>query len=281
VSIDRVAVVGGGRVGLTLARALIRSGPAVAVLGRHAEALPEPLEPATPVWEPAIAAADLILIAVPDDAIGDVALKLARGGAVGAAHVVLHTSGIHDRTVLAALYSSHAALGSWHPLQTFARPLGEPESLAGSPVAIEGDERALATGRELGALLHLRPIVEVAADAKALYHAAAVFASNYLVVLADMATRLARHAAGAPVPDTLFLPLMRRTLAHLAAGPGAALTGPITRGDAGTVALHLAALQGTERAVYLDLAREALRLAIRSGLKADAAAAIEGVLQER
>lgn len=277
-SIDRVAVIGGGRVGLTLARALVRSGQAVTVLGRHAEALPEPLESATPVWQPAIAAADVVLIAVPDDAISEVALALARSGVVGAGHVVLHTSGLHDRAVLAALYSSHAGLGSWHPLQTFARPLGEPEALAGSPVVIEGDERALAMGRELAALLHLRPVVEIAADRKALYHAAAVFASNYLVVLADMATRLTRDASGQPVPDTLFLPLMRRTLAHLSDGPAAALTGPISRGDAGTVARHLAALQGSERVVYLALATEALRLARQAGLNDVAASAVEQVL---
>jgi len=279
VSIERVAIVGGGRVGLSLARALAHSGRSVAVLGRHAGALPSPLEPATAIWEPAIAAADLVLIAVPDDAIGEVALTLSRGGAVGVSHVVLHTSGLHDRSALAALYSSGAGLGSWHPLQTFARPRGEPEALAGSPVVIEGDMRALASGRELAAVLHLRPVVEIAADQKALYHAAAVIASNYLVVLADMATRLTRTAAGEQVSDTFFLPLMRRVLTHLGDGTGAALTGPIARGDAGTVARHLAALPEPEREVYLTLARETLQVAIRSGLNAKAAAAIEEVLR--
>ncbi|HEY8061373.1 MAG TPA: Rossmann-like and DUF2520 domain-containing protein [Gemmatimonadales bacterium] len=278
-SIERVAIIGGGRVGLSLARALARSGRAVAVLGRHAAALPAPLEPATAIWEPAIAAAKLVLIAVPDDAIGEVAVALSRGGAVGVSHVVLHTSGLHDRSALAALYSSHAGLGSWHPLQTFARPRGEPEALAGSPVVIEGDQHALASGRELAALLHLRPVVEIAADQKALYHAAAVMASNYLVVLSEMATRLTRTAAGEPVPDTFFLPLMRRVLTHLGDGPGAALTGPVARGDAGTVARHLAALPEPEREVYLALARETLQLAKRSGLNAKAAAAIEEVLR--
>jgi predicted short-subunit dehydrogenase-like oxidoreductase (DUF2520 family) len=279
VSIERVAVIGGGRVGLSLARALVRSGRTVAVLGRTARALPAPLEPVTVVWEPAIASADLVLIAVPDDAIDEVARAIARGGAVGASHVVLHTSGLHDRTALAALDSSDAALGSWHPLQTFSGPRGEPGGLAGSPVAIEGDQRALAGGRELAALLHLRPVVEIPAEHKVLYHAAAVLASNYLVVLADMATRLARRAVGEPVPDTFFLPLMRRALTHLGDGPGAALTGPIARGDAGTVALHLAALQEPERGVYLALARATLQLAIRSGLNPQAAAKIDDLLR--
>ncbi len=277
-SIDNVAVIGAGRVGLTLARALVRSGRAVAVLGRHVDALPEPLEPATPVWEPAIAASDLVLIAVPDDAIGDVARTLARGGVIGAPQVVLHTSGLHDRSALAALYSSGAGLGSWHPLQTFPRRGGEPDALAGSPAVIEGDERALTAGRELAELLQLRPVVEIAADRKASYHAAAVFASNYLVVLADVAARLTRDAGGDQVPNALFLPLMRHTLAHLNDGPAAALTGPVSRGDAGTIARHLAALEGPERELYRALAKEALRLARQNGLDENAAQAVLAVL---
>ena len=278
-SFDRIAVIGGGRVGLTLARALVDSGRPVAVLGRHSRALPVPLDPMITAWEPALAAADLVLIAVPDDAIGEVALRMAQSGAITPRHVVLHTSGLHDRSALAALDPSRAGLGSWHPLQTLARPSGEPEALEGSPVVIEGDARALAAGRELAAELRLRPVIEVAADHKARYHAAAVFASNYLVVLADLANRLAGGASREPVPATLFLPLMQQTLVHLGDGTAAALTGPVSRGDAGTVARHLAALDVPERAVYLALAREALALAVRSGLSADSATAVEQVLR--
>jgi predicted short-subunit dehydrogenase-like oxidoreductase (DUF2520 family) len=72
---------------------------------------------------------------------------------------------------------------------------------------------------------------------------------------------------------------MRRTLAHLTDGTAAALTGPLSRGDAGTIALHLAALQGLDRAAYLALADEALGLAVRSGLRPDLAANVERVLR--
>ena len=177
-----------------------------------------------------------------------------------------------------SLESSGAALGSWHPLQTFSLPAGEPAALAGSPAVIEGDPRALVTGRELADLLHLRPVIEIAGDRKASYHAGAVFASNYLVVLADIAARLARDAGADGASAQLFLPLMRRTLANYGTGGVATLTGPISRGDADTVARHLEALEGSERALYIALGREALRLAAASGLDPHAAKTIEQLL---
>jgi predicted short-subunit dehydrogenase-like oxidoreductase (DUF2520 family) len=278
VSIERVAVVGAGRVGLSLARALIRSGRPVEVLSRRAIELPVPLPPATTGWDAAITAADLLLIAVPDDALKGVAERLAAGGAVTGRHIVLHTSGLHDRSVLGSLEASGAGLGSWHPLQTFAGPAGDPDALSGSPAVIEGDARALVAARELAGLLHLSPIVEIPPDRKALYHAGAVFASNYLVVLAEIAARLARDAGAGEASAQLFLPLMHGTLANYAAGGAGALTGPIRRGDAGTVARHLEALKGPERAAYIALGREALRLAVASGLDLSRATAIEQLL---
>lgn len=273
----RVAVVGPGRVGLSLARALVARGDTVAVLGRQAQALPEPLAPASPHWESILGASDLIVIAVPDDAIGAVALRLARSNAMGDRHAVLHTSGLHDRSSLVALDASGAALGSWHPLQTFTVATGDPDRLAGAPAIVEGDARALAAAHALSQQLGMTPVVELTADRKASYHAAAVFASNYVVVLADIAERLARDADD-DWPDGLFQPLMRQTVANLAAGPAAALTGPVRRGDAGTVERHLQALEGQERILYLVLAREALRIARDAGLEPLAAAAVERAL---
>jgi predicted short-subunit dehydrogenase-like oxidoreductase (DUF2520 family) len=278
VSIARVAVIGAGRVGLSLARALARARHAVTVVGRQATPLPEPLAPATTDWEAAIGTADLVLVTVPDDALTHVAARLARGGSVGGRHVLLHTSGLHDRSVFAVLESSGAGLGSWHPVQTFALSTGEPGVLAGSPAVVEGDARAVATGRELADLLHLRPVIEIAAEHKAAYHAGAVFASNYMIVLADIAAGLARDAGADAASARLFVPLMRSTLANYAAGGAATLTGPISRGDAGTLARHLEALQGAERALYIGLGREALRLAAASGLDTQKVKAVERLL---
>lgn len=241
-------------------------------------ALPAPLGQVELAWAPAIAAANLVIISVPDDAITTVAGQLAATGAVTERHVVVHTSGLHDRSALAPLAVSGAALGSWHPLQTFADRDGDPGALPGSPAVVEGDPRALAAGRALAERLHLRPVIELPASGKAAYHAAAVFASNYLVALADIAARLARDAGAGDASPGLFLPLMRRTLANYGAGGAATLTGPISRGDAGTVARHLESLSGVERALYVALGREALRLARITGLDEPAANAVEALL---
>jgi predicted short-subunit dehydrogenase-like oxidoreductase (DUF2520 family) len=251
----------------------------VAVLGREARPLPAPLGPATEAWAPALAAADLVLLAVPDDAVAGVALRLRDSGALLATQVVLHTSGRLDRTELAALEPTGASLGSFHPLQTLRAAEGSPDALVGSPAVIEGDPRALEAARDLAARLRMSPVVEVAGEAKPRYHAAAVFASNYLVVLADVAGRLAR-GAGIEAPTDLFIPLMRRTLAHLEAGdPAAALTGPIRRGDVGTVQAHLDGLDPATRALYAMLGREALTLAERAGLDRAKVDALRGLLE--
>jgi predicted short-subunit dehydrogenase-like oxidoreductase (DUF2520 family) len=278
VNVERVAIVGAGRVGLSLARALIDSGAVVSMLTRRPIELYIPAAVATTEWGAAIGAADLVLIAVPDDALATVAEALAVTGAVGKGHIVLHTSGLHDRSALGALDSSGAGLGSWHPLQTFTNVAGDADALRGSPVAIEGDLRALAAGRELAAALHLGPVVEIQGDRKALYHAGAVFASNYLIVIAEIAMRLGGEAGAGDAAAHFFLPLMRRTLANYDVDGAAALTGPIRRGDAGTVARHLDVLTGPERAAYVALGREALRLATASGLDAASATAIERLL---
>lgn len=280
-TLPAVAVVGGGRVGLSLARALAHSGGPVAVLSRAARPLPAPLVPATVAWAPALAAADLVLVAVPDDAIAAVALRLRDSGAIGPTHVVLHTSGRLDRSALAALEPTGASLGSFHPLQSLRATEGSPESLAEAPAIIEGDPRAVEAARDLAARLHMSPIVTVRGEGKARYHAAAVFASNYLVVLADIAGRLAR-GAGIEATSDLFLPLMRRTLAHLEdSDPAAALTGPVRRGDAGTVQAHLEALDPGTRALYAMLAREALKLAERAGLEEGKVAELHRTIDDR
>jgi predicted short-subunit dehydrogenase-like oxidoreductase (DUF2520 family) len=115
--------------------------------------------------------------------------------------------------------------------------------------------------------------------AKPAYHAGAVIASNYVVVLAAMAARIA-GTAGIAAEDAaaLYLPLMQGTVANLAMGPAAALTGPIRRGDAATVRAHLAALAPGDRELYRELGRAALRLAREAGLAPEVAAEVEGAL---
>jgi predicted short-subunit dehydrogenase-like oxidoreductase (DUF2520 family) len=111
----------------------------------------------------------------------------------------------------------------------------------------------------------MAPVIEIPGHAKVAYHAAAVLAGNSLVVLADLAGRLVAER-GITAGASVFQPLMARTLANLAAtNPSSALTGPVKRGDAGTIAAHLDALDGETRELYRLLALQAVRLVEAAG----------------
>jgi predicted short-subunit dehydrogenase-like oxidoreductase (DUF2520 family) len=197
----RVAVIGRGRVGGALARRLEERGR---------------------LGEPATSA--LVVLAVPDAAIAEVA----RAQAVGP--WIAHVSGATPLDALAP----HVRRFSVHPLQTFSRDRGA-EQIDGAWAAVTADaDEARAAGRAFAELVGLRPF-DLAEDRRAIYHAGAVFASNFLVTIHRAAVR-ALEAAGAP-PEAL-LPLMQRTIDN-----GFALTGPIARGDWSTVERHLAALE--------------------------------------
>ena len=262
-----VAIIGAGRMGRGLTLALQEAGVEATLLDR------------TRRPEDTLRAA-LVLIAVPDDAIGGVAADLAGGQAVDARQVVLHLYGLLDRHALRALAATGAALGSFHPLQSIADPSTARARLRGAFAGLEGDDRALDAGERLAGALGMHP-VRLAPGAKAAYHAGAVIASNYLVVLASVAEGLAREAGVPPAEArALYLPLMQGTVANLALGPAAALTGPVRRGDAATVRRHLAALAPGDRAVYRALGLVALGLAREAGLGEAPAAAVERALTD-
>jgi predicted short-subunit dehydrogenase-like oxidoreductase (DUF2520 family) len=204
---------------------------------------------------------ELYLVCVPDDAITAVAAELgaellAAGGAdtsqrtgIGAARraVVAHTSGATPVSVLLCCEEAGAATLAFHPLQTFPEPISGAERFAGAGVALtpgSADPDAAGTmGMKLANTLGMRPFF-LADEKRSLYHAAATVACNYLVTLEYLANELFVKA-GVPerVTWSLFLPLVRAALENLAArGPTEALTGPLSRGDAATIAAHLEAL---------------------------------------
>jgi predicted short-subunit dehydrogenase-like oxidoreductase (DUF2520 family) len=260
-----VAIIGAGRMGRGLSLALQEAGIEATLLDR------------TRRPEDTLRTA-LVLIAVPDDSIGIVAGDLARGGAVGQGHVVLHLSGLLDRGALDPLADTGAALGSFHPLQSIADPSTAGARLRGAFAGLEGDDRALHAGEGLAGALGMHP-VRLAPGGKAAYHAGAVIASNYVVALGSVAEELARKAGVPPAAArALYLPLMQGTVDNLALGAAAALTGPVRRGDAATVRRHLAALEPGDRALYRALGLVALRLARKAGLGTGPAAAVERAL---
>lgn len=232
-------------------------------------------------WRAPLAAASVVLVATPDSAIADAAAALASLRAVGSGHAVLHLSGLLDRRALAPLAGSGAALGSLHPLQAVADPASGPARLHGAYATVEGDPAAAAAGERIARAAGMTP-VPITAEAKPAYHAGATMASNYVVALADIARRVAESGGVAPaMAREMYLPLMRGTVENVVErGAAAALTGAIRRGDAGTVAAHLAALDGADRELYVRLGLEALRLAQAAGLGPEAAQRIEAALRE-
>lgn len=265
--------------GQGLALALGRARHPVALISRTSHPVVPPLALHAGPRQEAVRGSDVVLLAVPDDAIGSLADSLAQEAAVTPRHVVLHLSGLLDRTALKPLDGIGAGLGSFHPLQTVAEPSTAAERLAGAYAGIEGDDRAVAVGHQLATDLGMVP-VHLTPSAKPSYHAGAAVAANYTTVLAGLAERLAVEAGIAPeTARRLYLPLLRGAIANLELGPAAALTGPVRRGDSRTIAAHLAALSPEDRALYRGLAREALRLAREAGLDPAAADRVARVLE--
>jgi predicted short-subunit dehydrogenase-like oxidoreductase (DUF2520 family) len=276
-----VGIIGSGRAGVGLALALARAEQGkrydVRLHGRSKKAVPKPLsltvgpqnEP--PAW---VAQAGIVILAVPDDAIRPVAEALARAGAVRADQVVLHLSGAQGQEALGSLVGSRAALGSLHPLQTISDPEHAPARLKGAWAAVEGMPRALQAAEALARDIGMRPF-HIPSKAKPIYHASAVFASNYFVVVEAVAQRLLRHAGLSDQEAWQALrPLVEGTLENMIREqPPAALTGPVARGDQATIRRHLESLTSDDAALYRALGRAALELAQKRGMMDEATAA--------
>ncbi len=281
-ALSPVTVVGPGRLGTTLAVALARGHwPGVLLSGRSGPALTAaaaygPAVPATRALQDVDPSAATWIIAVSDDAIADVAGRLVADGRILDGAVVLHLSGAHSSRALEVCRQAGAATGSLHPLQTFPDPGVGLEVLPGSHWFAEGDDAALGRARHLVDFLagHFH-VIET--GHKVLYHAAAVFASNYLTCVLGASLQCA-EAAGLDPGEILpaLAPLSRAALeAAVRSGPGQSLTGPLSRGDAATVGAHLEALgERPELArLYRALAEYTVGLALSAGRLDDAAAA--------
>jgi predicted short-subunit dehydrogenase-like oxidoreductase (DUF2520 family) len=188
--------------------------------------------------------ADAVMLAVGDDQIEPACAALAAAGALDGV-LVFHCSGAKSSAALLAAAQVGALTASVHPVRSFADPDSVARGFAGTWCGLEGDARALALLEPALAAIGARPVA-IDAAAKTVYHAASVFASNYLVTVIDAALR-AYQAAGIPeqVARELARPLATETLENVfRLGPRAALSGPIARGDFATVARQQAALDG-------------------------------------
>ena len=245
-----IAIIGPGRAGSALGRALHTAGYTIAAIGgrnpENVRNLAEELG-ARACQSPAttLDLADLTIVAVPDDVILPLATDMVESLCSAAGHAAVHLSGAQDRSALRPLaHQGSVRTGVFHPLQTFRRGPEAVVNVAGTYFGIDADPPLREQLTQMARDLHGHPFDLTGVDL-ALYHAAAVFAANYPVTLLAEAIALAADAG-------LDAETARRGLTALLAGavnnlhdlaPADAITGPASRGDEGTIARHLEALK--------------------------------------
>lgn len=196
--------------------------------------------------------ADAFFLAVPDDALAETAKKLAATGMIMEGAICWHASGAIPSSVLKPLKDAGAEIGSIHPAKSFADPAVAAETFTGTPCVIEGMPEACQLLSEACRAIGGVPIqVTMSNRDKAVYHAGTTLASNCLVALAEVAVQCLEQAGFQRQQAIQILgPLMAGSIQNVTKlGTTEALTGPISRGEVGTVARHLAALEGSQAIV--------------------------------
>jgi predicted short-subunit dehydrogenase-like oxidoreductase (DUF2520 family) len=291
-NLPNISILGCGKVGTALGMLAARAGaPVVAVASRRrcqAKKAAEAIGGAVRVLDMREAAAigGLILLTVSDDAIAPVCAELARAKAFWPDAVVAHCSGALASDVLAPARACGCSAGSMHPLQTFPTVVSAVQRMPGTHFFVEGDGKAVESLEEFVRAVGGRPS-RIAAEDKALYHAAASMACNYLVALLEGAARLAE---GAGIRRNAFLravePLIQATVDNVyGMDAGQALTGPIARGDVETLRRQLGAVAacGDEalRKAFFAMGQATVDLAVcRGTIEESAAQAMRALLRE-
>ena len=252
-----VAIIGPGKVGRTLARALERVGyEVVALVGRGDD-------------RGAVTGAGLVLLTVADGDVADVFASLADEGVLHPEQVVFHFSGLERSCILEAPHLTPAGRAAVHPMMAFADVDRALEALPGTTYGIEGDERGILEARRLVEDLDGKAVI-VPAEAKQAYHLACVMASNGLVALMDAAEEITRSAGvqGEGLGSGLAN-LVLGTAGNVSRlGIRPAMTGPVVRGDSRTIARHLEVLERGSPGIldaYRLLLRRLVKMSIESG----------------
>lgn len=279
-----VAVLGPGRVGTTLAAALVRAGHrVVAVAGGRRESCERLAGHIAGVRiedrvEEATRRADLVLLTTPDDALVEVVTAVAMADGFHEGQFAVHTSGAHGLDALERARLGGAHVAACHPAQTFPAGPPDPEAIVGAAWAVTaaGDDRLWA--RDLVEQLGGNPR-DVADDVRMLYHAGLVVGSNAVGAAVAVARQLLL-AARVEDPAAFLAPLVRASADNVLGQGANALTGPVVRGDVGTVEAHLERLTADAprlSAAYRDLSRVILAQ-VRPSLDDDTAAALDRLL---
>ncbi|MFJ1993648.1 Rossmann-like and DUF2520 domain-containing protein [Streptomyces asiaticus] len=282
-----VGVVGAGRVGPALAaslrlaghRPVAASGVSDASVRRAAALLPEvPVVPPSEV----LARAELVLLTVPDDALPELVSGLAETGAVRRGQLLVHTSGRYGVSVLEPALRAGALPLALHPVMTFTGTSVDVPRLAGCSFGVTAPEELRLAAEALVIEMGGEP-EWIAEESRPLYHAALAIGANHLTTLVAQSLELLR-ASGVEAPDRMLGPLLGAALDNALRSGDAALTGPVARGDAGTVAAHVAELRRHAPhaiAGYLAMARTTADRALAHGLlKPELAEDLLGVLSD-
>ena len=263
--------IGAGTVGTALSVKLSSKGYPIAAVSSRSRASAENLArlfDGCQVFDNNQGAADnaeLIFITTPDDTIAPVVTQIQWH----AGQSVVHCSGADSTDILEPAKKSGANVGAFHPLQTFASAKQAIENIPGSTFSLEAEEPLLNTLKDMVTALDSH-WVELKASDKVIYHAAAVIACNYMVTIVKLATDLWQTFAVPPHQATqALLPLLRGTINNIdTVGIPQCLTGPIARGDVGTIKKHLDALQKTAPdllSTYRELGLQTLPIALAKG----------------
>jgi predicted short-subunit dehydrogenase-like oxidoreductase (DUF2520 family) len=275
-NLQKISIVGAGKVGRTLARVLRHAGYQIgAVVSRkleNAKAATAFIGAGTPETDvlKALDTSFVHFITVTDPTIPSIVKEFdSKGPASLAGHYFYHTSGAISSTALAPLQKKGAEIGSIHPLQVFAHPDKAIETLPGIYYAIEGTDKAMELAVQVVDRLQGKLLL-IPTGRKVLYHVAGVFAANYLTVLVELAMSIMEEIGESPEDAyQALLPLMVGALENIEEfGTDAALTGPISRGDIETIQTHIDALKQLRPEIlhaYSVLGQEATEMSVRGG----------------
>ncbi len=285
-----VGVISAGRVGSVLGAALARAGHhliGVSAVSQASLRRAEELLPDVPVLAPpeVALAADLLLLAVPDDELAGLVRGLAATGSLRAGQIVVHTSGAHGVAALAPAAAVGGLCVALHPVMTFAGRSEDLQRMTAASVGVtaaDGDEIAWSVGEALVVEMDADP-VRIPEHVRPLYHAALAHGANHLVTLVAECADLLR-SAGVAGGERLLGPLLSAALDNALRHGDRALTGPVSRGDVGTIRKHLAVLAGEAPEVlpsYRVLARRTADRAEAAGLlRPEAATEVRTTLED-
>lgn len=266
-----VGVIGVGRAGSVLAAALQRAGHTVSgvhAVSRRSLQRAEEMLPGAPVLSipEVFERADLMLITVPDDELPGFVAAAAAEGWVRPGQFIVHTSGRYGIGVLAPLLAEGALPLALHPVMTLTGRPADVDRLVGCPFGVTAPQKLAAVAAALVVEMGGEPMF-VAEERRSLYHAALAHSANHMITLVAESMDLLR-LAGVEDPDRMLGPLLSAALDNALAYGDQALTGPVSRGDAGTVAAHLADLAAVDEAMadaYRALARRTADRALAAG----------------